>query len=144
MRCIGYHLDPRANELTCLSNSQGFATFEYLNTQHAIVRWNAVRQQVRQQFTYIEHDLGVANLVAWWDLFTNDYFALVGQRAQQWAHDAIEAAAAPFVQAHNNGRNLRIYEQVLGALEEMIQQAAGMNLPPDTSMQNPQPPGGGF
>jgi chitinase len=125
-----------------LSNSQGFATFEYLNTPDAILRWNAVRQQVRRQFSYIEQDLGVANLVAWWDLFTNDYFDLVGQRAQQWASEAIETAAAPFVQAHDAGRNLQTYEQVLGALEEMVQQITGMNLPPDTSMQNPQPPGG--
>jgi chitinase len=81
--------------------------------------------------------------VAWWDLFTNDYFALVGQRAQEWAREAINEAAAPFVQAHDAGRNLRTYELVVGALEEMVQQINGMNLPPDTSMENPQPPGGG-
>jgi chitinase len=126
-----------------LSNSQGFATFEYLNTPHAILRWNAIRQQVRLQFSYIEQDLRVANLVDWWDLFTNDYFALVEQRAQQWAYEAIEAAAAPFVQAHDADRTLQTYEQVLGALEEMLQRITGMNLPPDTSMQTPQPPGGG-
>ena len=81
--------------------------------------------------------------MAWWDLFTNDYFALVGQRAQAWAVDAIEAAALPFVQAHEAGRTLQTYEQVLGALEEMVQQTTDMNLPPNTSMQTPQPPGGG-
>ena len=126
-----------------MSNSQGFAIFEYLNTPNAILRWNAVRQQVRRQFSYIEQDLGVPNLVAWWDLFTNDYFALVEQRAQEWAREAIEVAAAPFLQARDAGRNLRTYGQVLGALEEMLQQITGMNLPPNTSMQNPQLPGGG-
>ena len=130
-------------ELTCLSNSQGFSTFEYLNTPDASLRWNAVRQQIRLQFSYIEADLGVPNLVAWWDLFSNDYFALVGERARSWATDAINAAAAPFVQAHNAGRNLQTYEQVIGALEEMLGLIPHMQTPPDTTMQNPQPPGGG-
>ncbi len=121
---------------------QGFATFDYLRTPEANFRWNQVRQQIRLQLGYIERDVGVPNLVAWWDLFTNDYFALVERRAQHWARDAINAAAAPFVQAHNNGRNLQIYGQVVGALEEMLRQITRMTLPPDTSMQNPQPPGG--
>lgn len=80
--------------------------------------------------------------MAWWDLFTNDYFALVGQRAQEWPNKAIEAAAAPFVQAYNAGRNLQTHEQVLGALEEMVQQITSMNFPPDRSIENSQPPGG--
>ncbi len=120
---------------------QGFATFDYLRTPEVILRWNQVRQQIRLQFGYIEQDVGVPNLVAWWDLFTNDYFALVERRAQQWARDAINAAAAPFVQAHNGNRNLQMYAQVVGALEEILRQIAGMTLPPDTSIQNLQPPG---
>jgi len=80
--------------------------------------------------------------VAWWDIFTEDYFALLGQRAREWAHDAIVRAAAPFTQARDNGRNLAISPGVLGALEEMLHEIANMQLPPNTSMQNPQPPGG--
>jgi hypothetical protein len=75
-------------------------------------------------------------------LFTDDYFALIGQRAQQWARDAIEIAAAPFEQATANERNLGIGPGVIGALAEMLNEIANMELPPNTSMQNPQPPGG--
>ncbi len=117
-------------------------TFEYLNTPDAVLRFNAVRQQVRTQFGFIQQDLGVPNLVAWWELFTDDYFALIGQRAQQWARDAIEIAAAPFEQAIANERNLGIGPGVIGALAEMLNEIANMELPPNTSMQNPQPPGG--
>lgn len=46
---------------------------------------------------YIERDVPHAtNLVAWWDLFTDDYFQLVGTRAQQWARDVLTRAAAPY------------------------------------------------
>lgn len=96
-----------------------------------------VRRQVRQQFTYIEVDLGVPNLADWWDLFSEDYFALVSQDAQDWAHRAINAAAAPFVEANSNGHNLNTYAQVLGALEEMLQAISGMHTPPEDAMSNP-------
>ena len=83
------------------------------------------------------------NLVRWWDAFTADYFALVEDRAQSWARDAIEAAASPFVQARNNGQDLRISAQVLGALEEMYREITGMRLPAYNGIPLPQPPGGG-
>jgi chitinase len=102
-----------------------------------------VRRQIRQQFTYIQADLNVPHLVDWWDLFSADYFDLVGSDARTWAESAINAAAAPFVQANSNGQNLRTYAQVLGALEEMVQLIPGMQTPPDDSIQNPQPPSGG-
>ncbi|KAI9823661.1 MAG: hypothetical protein M1826_007679 [Phylliscum demangeonii] len=121
----------------------GFATFEYLNTPHAMLRWNAVRQQIRQQFGYIQQDLAVPNLVTWWDLFTDDYFQVVGVQAQRWAEDAIRAAADPFEQARLANRHLQIYGQVVGALHLMLEQVTSMTLPGDNSMPNPQPPGGG-
>jgi chitinase len=101
-----------------------------------------VRQQVRLQLSFIEQDVGVPNLVAWWDFFTNDYFDLVGQRARNWATLAIEAAAAPFQQAHADGIQLRTYGQVIDALEQMLGEINNMFLPPDTSMPLPGPPGG--
>lgn len=96
---------------------KGFATFDYLRTTQAQSRWNQVRQQVRTQLTYIEANVGVPNLAAWWDAFTDDFFGLVEQRAQQWARDTIFAAAAPFEQAYINNRNLQTYGQVVGAKE---------------------------
>lgn len=80
--------------------------------------------------------------MAWWDLFTDDYFALIGHNARLWAQDAIERAAAPFEQAIANERNLGIAPGVLGALAEMLNEIANLQLPPNTAMQNPRPPGG--
>jgi hypothetical protein len=116
-----------------------------MNRPDFVVRFNMVRAQIRLQLGYIEADVpGARGLVDWWDYFSRDYFALVGQRAREWAVDVINAAALPFVQAQQNGRNLQTYGQVLGALEEMLGIANGddMNLPGDFSMPNPQPPGG--
>lgn len=71
--------------------------------------------------SFIEQDVPHANgLVAWWDLFTDDYFQLVGTRAQQWAHDVITRAATPYVQAREPGPHqvqLRTAAQVLGKLQ---------------------------
>ena len=122
----------------------GFATFEYLRTPQATYRWNMVRQQVRTQFGYIQQDLNVPHLVAWWDAFTDDYFGEVERLAQDWATQAINRAAAPFVAAHNAvpSRAPPTYEQVVGALEQMLGQINDMRLPPNNGMQNPQPPGG--
>lgn len=67
---------------------------------------------------FIEQDVPHANgLVAWWDLFTDDYFQLVGTRAQKWAHDVITRAAAPYVQASDHQVQLRTAAQVLGKLQ---------------------------
>ncbi|KAI1774392.1 hypothetical protein F4818DRAFT_442540 [Hypoxylon cercidicola] len=121
----------------------GIAVFEYMNRPHAALRFNMVRQQIRTQLGYIEQDVpGGTGLVAWWDLFSRDYFALVSQRAREWARDVIEAAAGPYVEARDAGRNLATYEQVLGALEEMLTTAGDLNLPGDNTMPNPQPPDG--
>lgn len=114
-----------------------------MNRPHAAERFNRVRQQIRRQLGYIEADVpGARGLVAWWDLFSRDYFDLVGRRASEWARDVIEAAAGPYVEAQQAGRNLATYEQVLGALEEMLTTSEDLSLPPDTSMPNPQPPDG--
>jgi chitinase len=111
-----------------------------MNNPAFALRWNAVNQQIRLQLRYIELDLGIANLVAWWDLWSADYFNLVGTNAQTWARAAIQAAAAPYVQAHNNGVNLETYAQVIGALEEMLAEIENLNTPPITQMPTPQPP----
>ena len=70
---------------------------------------------------FIEQDVPHATgLVAWWDLFTDDYFQLVGTRAQQWARDVITIAAAPYYQASEPGHHqvqLRTAAQVLGKLQ---------------------------
>ncbi|KAF2719530.1 glycoside hydrolase family 18 protein [Polychaeton citri CBS 116435] len=121
----------------------GFSVFEYLNTPTVSLRFNAVRQQIRLQFTYIEQDLGVPHLADWWDAYSDDYFELVGTRARAWATDAIHAAAAPYVEAHENGITLATYESTIGALEEMLEEVTGIRLPPSNTMPNPQPPGGG-
>jgi hypothetical protein len=76
-------------------------------------------------------------------LFSQDYFDLVSQEARDWAERAINAAAAPFVEANENGRELRTYELVLGALEEMVRERDSVRTPPLDGMPNPQPPGGG-
>jgi chitinase len=122
----------------------GIAVFEYMNRPNVVQRFNMVRQQIRRQMGYIEQDVpGARGLVDWWDEFSRDYFALVGQRAREWATDVIHAAAEPFVEAQQNGRNLQTYGQVLGALEEMLNDLNSMRLPGDNSMPLPQPPGGG-
>jgi hypothetical protein len=102
-----------------------------------------VRHQVRLQFSYIEADLGVPNLVAWWDVFSADYFELVASDVRTWAEQATNTAAQPFIRVHSNGRVLRMYDQALGALYEMTLQIPRMQTPPDDSTQNPGPPGGG-
>lgn len=126
-----------------------------------------VRQQVRTQFGYIEQDLNVPNLVAWWDLFADDYFGLVEESAQTWARSAIQRAAAPFEAARleavraeeanetiNSSHNPEIYSQVIGALEQMLQEVDNMRLPsllgaiftpqipglPGPSLPGPSPP----
>lgn len=80
------------------------------------------------------------NLVVWWDVLTDDYFAHVENTAQEWARQAINRAAAPFVAAHNANpdRAPRIYEQVIGALKQMLDQVANMRLPPNNVKQNLQ------
>lgn len=111
-----------------------------MNNPGFVLRWNAANQQIRTQLRYIEIDLGVPNLVAWWDLWSADYFSLVGQNAQTWARNAIHAAAAPYVQAHDNGVTLQTYDQVIGALEEMLREVNSMNTPPINQMPLPEPP----
>ncbi|KAI5861929.1 hypothetical protein GGS23DRAFT_605878 [Durotheca rogersii] len=121
----------------------GIAVFEYMNRPVVAQRFNMVRQQIRLQLTYIEADVpGAQGLVDWWDLFTRDYFELVGTRAQEWLHDVIIAAAEPYVQAQQAGRTLTTYQQVVGALEEMLQERSDMTLPGDDSIPDPSTPGG--
>ncbi|SPO06965.1 uncharacterized protein DNG_09659 [Cephalotrichum gorgonifer] len=116
-----------------------------MNQPDAAARFNRVRQQVRLQFQYIEEDVPRATgLAAWWDLFTEDYFALVGERARAWANDVTLAAAAPFEQARQDGRSLAIFGHVVGALEEMLRGVGALRVPGDDTMPLPQPPGGGF
>lgn len=101
-----------------------------------------VWRQVRLQFQYIEEDVpGATGRAAWWDLFTDDYFALVGEQARSWANDVILAAAAPFEQARQDNRNLAIFGQVVGAFEEMLDTIGRLRLSADEPL--PQPPGGG-
>ncbi|GIJ91962.1 hypothetical protein Asppvi_010937 [Aspergillus pseudoviridinutans] len=114
-----------------------FAVFEYLNDAQAAVRFNAVRQQIYLQATYIERRSGIPNFAAWWNEWLTDYLATTEQRIRNWARDAIDRAAAPFVQAHNEHVDLFTYAQVIGALEQMLQEVENIRFPPDTSMRNP-------
>jgi chitinase len=122
----------------------GIAVFEYLNRQDVVERFNMVRRQVRLQLTYIEADVpGARGIAQWWDVFTQDYFDLVGERARIWARNVIQAAAEPFQQALHAGAPLAIGNQALGALEQMLDEIDNMVIPGDNSMPNFPPPGGG-
>ncbi|KAL5360254.1 hypothetical protein BJX96DRAFT_184439 [Aspergillus floccosus] len=116
-----------------------FAVFDYLNDPQVSVRFNAVRQQIRLQATYIERDAGIPSFAARWDEWLTDYLATTQERIRNWARDAITRAAAPFVQAHTENVDLFTYAQVIGALELMLQEVENIRFPPDTSMRNPQP-----
>ncbi|EAW15055.1 uncharacterized protein ACLA_004690 [Aspergillus clavatus NRRL 1] len=116
-----------------------FAVFDYLNDPQVSVRFNAVRQQIHLQATYIERDARIPNFAAWWDEWLTDYLATTQERIQNWARDAINRAAEPFVQAHNEHVDLFTYAQVIGALELMLQEVENIRFPPDTSMRYPQP-----
>ncbi|GKZ21587.1 hypothetical protein AbraCBS73388_007488 [Aspergillus brasiliensis] len=116
-----------------------FAVFDYLNDPEVSIRFNAVRQQIYLQATYIERDAGIPNFAAWWDQWLTNYLATTQERIRSWARDAIDRAAAPFVQAHNEEVDLFTYAQVIGALEAMLEEVDNIRFPPDTSMRNPQP-----
>ncbi|SMQ53701.1 unnamed protein product [Zymoseptoria tritici ST99CH_3D7] len=96
----------------------GFAVFDYLNTPEATIMWNTVRSNVRLQLRYIEDAFGVPNqlLQRWWQLFTEEYFALIQRRAREWADEAIDIAGAPFMDAYNAGRTLQQHGPVMAAL----------------------------
>lgn len=122
----------------------GIAVFEYLNRRDVVQRFNMVRRQIRQQMEYIEADVpGATGLARWWDVFTQDYFDLVGERARTWARDVIMAAAEPFEQARQAGVNLSIGNQAIGALEQMLEEIANMYVPGDSSIPNYPPLGRG-
>lgn len=99
--------------------------------------------QVARQFSYIEEDLGVRNLVAWWDFFIDDLFPTIEREMQRWANEAIIAAAAPYERAYNSGRPLRTYARVISALAQMRRQIPNLRFPPGDSMNIPKP-GNGF
>lgn len=120
-----------------------FAVFEYMNTNDFAIRLNAVIDQVRLQLGYIERDAGIPRLAAWWDLFIEDFLTQVEQFAQNWAEDAINAAGAPFVSAHNSGRNLQTYQQVYNTLNQWLGLIrTRLRFPPRIGrMPLPSPPG---
>lgn len=98
-----------------------------------------MRQQIHLQATYIKRDAGIPHFAAWWDEWLTIYLATTQERIRNWARDAINRAAAPFVQARNENVNLFTYAQVIGALELILQEVENIRFPPDTSMRNPQP-----
>lgn len=66
--------------LTKFKLVQAFAVFDYVNSGDAALRFNSVRQNVRIQFGNIERATGQQNLVAWWDAWSADFFAMVGSK----------------------------------------------------------------
>ena len=123
--------------------SQIFAIFEYMNTNDFATRFNLVRNQVAVQLRHIEQATGVQHLEMWWQTFTADYFSQIENWAQSWADQAITAAAAPYVNAHNNGRNLQTYNQVMNTLQHWQGLLGTLTFPPYYYIPPPQPPGGG-
>jgi chitinase len=97
--------------------------FDYLNTDEATLMWNTVRTNVRLQLWYVEDAFGVQNqlLQRWWDLFTEEYFALVQRRARDWADQALNLAGAPFMEAHNAGRTRQQHNAVMMVLQNWRQ-----------------------
>lgn len=104
--------------------------------------FNLVRSNVRLQFSYIERAYNIQGelLQQWWDLWTNNYFALVETRAQFWLENAINEAGAPFVDARNRGIHLRQAASVLNTLRTWeTQRRTRARLPPNTVMPLPDP-----
>ncbi|KAK4221175.1 hypothetical protein QBC38DRAFT_461775 [Podospora fimiseda] len=128
-----------ANELLSPIRA-GFAVFEYLNRPHVVAQANMVYLQVRRQLEYIKEDLpGAAGIVAWWDLFIQDYFNVVGTRAQAWAREIIDVAAEPFFEARRAGRQLAIHDEVMEALQYFLNAIDTMTIPGLQIMSNLQP-----
>lgn len=137
-----------------------------MNRPGAALRFNRVRQQIRLQLGYIQEiviepsfDNGlyasdqdfpqgphethpnVPSLTEWWDQWSTDFFDHTSQRIRTWTQRAINRLRDAYGEVDPR-RPLRYSDTALNALLEFEQRIAQIEFPPDTSMQNPQPPGG--
>jgi chitinase len=117
----------------------GFAAFEYMRLDAFQDRWRTVNNDIHTQLGYIESDLNIPNLQSWWSTWSRDYYNSVESSAQRWARRALARALQPFLQAHANGRRLRIYDQAFQALQEFDDRVLEMQLPPGPPIQLPPP-----
>jgi hypothetical protein len=53
------------------------ATWDYMRQPEFAIAFNRVRQGVRTELAHIELYTGIEDLVAWWDAWSEDYFAWV-------------------------------------------------------------------
>ena len=57
-------------------------------------------------------------MLNWWDLFLQDYLSQIEDWVQSWADQAITAAAAPYLNARSNGRNLQTFQSFYNTLQQ--------------------------
>ncbi|KAE8353840.1 hypothetical protein BDV28DRAFT_132353 [Aspergillus coremiiformis] len=123
--------DTQTSADNLLSSIQlGFTVFEYLRRPELRIRWNQVLLQMDQQLRYIEEDTSTPYLRSWWTLWTDDYFMHAQQLARIWARQAIDGAAAPFVEARNRGIHLQTHDMVMAALQDFENEIKNMKMPP--------------
>ncbi|KAJ5356450.1 hypothetical protein N7517_011059 [Penicillium concentricum] len=115
----------------------GFAVFDYLQQPDASLRWNKVIEQFRLQAGFIETDLNLPGLVAWWDVWFPDFLNVRLRAATVWADQAIIHAVQPFQDAAQNNNQLAIWPMVNAVLTGLQQDIGGMAFPAFTQMHTP-------
>ncbi|KAE8150566.1 hypothetical protein BDV25DRAFT_172049 [Aspergillus avenaceus] len=136
--CVKKDTEEAADEL--LSEFQtAFSAFEYIRDHHFELRFNTVHQQMYRQLDYIEETTETYNLQNWWEVWSEDHFREALRVARNWARDAIRDARAPFVEAHNNDRELSQYHRVMAALEEFEDLIAQIRMPTMYHQKVPNP-----
>lgn len=141
--------------------------FDYLNRPGVALRFNRVRQDIRQQLTYIQEDVIAPswaaraypndpdyplggpppNIVDWWDQWFPDYFEHRARQARDFLTDAAGTIRAAYDEIEDAGGRdqtedgllLNTSEDAYIEIGHLLARAAELAFPPDTSGSgNPQ------